>query len=855
MPHAVLRLCLLLAVALAVAPPRAAEPVDDGAIGVLTEAVRQAPALTEEARAPLLVSLQEARAALDSAKAFAAAAAEYDDALANGKAQIADFEARTAAAESEPVDLDALVGSTPTLEELEATIADLEAEQRARQARRATLLQTMDDTEAQEAAARDRLVAVKSAMEQLAPVAPPAEDTLAAKVAAVTAQARLQALRAEEALLQSRLRGGGALAGVRAARSAYLDAASERAKAELALLRSEASRRRADRVEAELSATQSRTQALAATRPELAAYAERNVSLLEEQRLRSAEIEATRADMATLRAQLAAVEEDAALTRRRLEVAGLESELGQVMLKRLTSLPETQELMASASARNALIADVSVATIQHDEDLRELEKRRDYVAARFPDFADWSAEAQTAFDKLFRQRRELLRDTLRDENTLLRLLVDGNEAAEALAGAVREYEAFLTGNLLWISNFNYADVGRLLSQLATLTAPDGFLALWQRGPRALAQPAPLALLLLLVVLLALRPRLRRAQAQELGRPIRPRDESARLILHGILLQAALALPGPLLVLAAGLLLRAAGSDSAQLSALGDGLVWGALLYFALGLLSRLSGRFGSGRRLLKWNGQKIDALRRDLPWAGPLLVAAQTLSVAANHLSPNDSGGSLGALGTFVIAATLLLLSLRALRSGAFSGDWLARLLLQAAAVIAAVIAVMHLTGHLFAAHLYLRALGLSVVAVILALLVTNILQRVLLIYRARLERRAREEPDGEEEAEEPENLEVVASLSDAHTQLLGLARLAALALPLWFLWSPALPALRVLNEIELWKAADAALPEGELRSVSLGTLLVAAIVIAVTVLVTRHLPPLVKVLLMEWGKAGVGAR
>jgi potassium efflux system protein len=136
----------------------------------------------------------------------------------------------------------------------------------------------------------------------------------------------------------------------------------------------------------------------------------------------------------------------------------------------------------------------------------------------------------------------------------------------------------------------------------------------------------------------------------------------------------------------------------------------------------------------------------------------------------------------------------------------------------------------------------------------------MLLIYRANLERRAREESLGSEQehdtqVEETENLEALASLSEAHTQLLGLARLAALALPLWFIWSPALPALRVLNDIGLWTVTDATLPEGQLRSVSVGTLLIAAIVIGATALVTKHLPPLVKVLLMEWGKVSVGAR
>lgn len=851
---------LLLCLLLACAAVRGADSVDGAALSLLNTAVRNAPELSEEERAPLLVRLQEARTALEAAERFRESAAEYEEALANGGAEIAELRAKTARAERRAPDIEQLVGPAPSLEDIEAKIGLLEAEQRTRLSRRSELIATMSESEAGRGDTQTRLAAVIEALENLQPGVPRDPEKLSAKVANALAQARLEALRAERTMLEARLRGANALSSLRNAREQYLEAAAARAAKQLTLLRDAAARQRVDRVEAEIATAQSRAAELAAARPGLASYAARNMALVEEQRGLTEKIQTTQEQVAALRSELIAVEDDAMLTRRRLEIAGLEAELGQVMLKRLTSLPEPRELAAAASARNALIAEISVASIRYGEEMRELDDRRQHIDESFPNYEDWSKEAKDALNELFRQRRDLLRENIRVQNNLLRLLVDSNAAAEALAAATRNYEEFLTGNLLWIVNYDYMNPARLLTQLSSLADPAGLPAVTRAAPSALRQPSTITIVLLLLAVLALRPRLRGAQEKYLGHPIRPREESGGLIVRGVLLHALLALPGPLLLLVLGRFLRESGVNSEQLAAIGDGLSWGAPLYFGIELLRQLSGRTGAGRRLLKWNSQKIEVLRRDLPWAAPLLIVAQCFTVAASDLSANDSGGSLGALSSLVLALTLLVVSVRALRSGAFAGDWLGRLLLQVTAVLAATISLMHFTGHLFAAHMYLHAIGRSVVAVLLALLVTNALKRMLLIYRANLERRAREESLGSEQehdtqVEETENLEALASLSEAHTQLLGLARLAALALPLWFIWSPALPALRVLNDIGLWTVTDATLPEGQLRSVSVGTLLIAAIVIGATALVTKHLPPLVKVLLMEWGKVSVGAR
>jgi potassium efflux system protein len=274
----------------------------------------------------------------------------------------------------------------------------------------------------------------------------------------------------------------------------------------------------------------------------------------------------------------------------------------------------------------------------------------------------------------------------------------------------------------------------------------------------------------------------------------------------------------------------------------------------------LTSKFGVGRRLLKWNSQKLDSLRRELHWAYPLLMLATAVNSFGSVTAPATSGGTLSAIATLSLSLVLLVFGVRVLLRGLFAGDRFLHILFRTGSLAAFAIVVMHLTGHLFAAHQYLRSLVLSIVAVTLVIALTNILQRMLLIFRAGIERRNREaqrKPGTEDEElpDEPAELSDVNLLSEAHNRLLGLLRFLGMTVLLWLIWSPALPALNIFNEVALWRVTDATLPEGQLRTVSLATVLLVIAILTVTALMTRHLPALVKVLLMEWGNVTAGSR
>jgi potassium efflux system protein len=349
----------------------------------------------------------------------------------------------------------------------------------------------------------------------------------------------------------------------------------------------------------------------------------------------------------------------------------------------------------------------------------------------------------------------------------------------------------------------------------------------------------------------------------LGKPIRPSDESAALIFRSLALTLLAAIIPASAFLLAGRLARITADGDPLMNGLSSALVAVGMLLIIIGSLNRLAGRTGAGRRLLKWNSSRSDAATRDLYWFKPAITTAVAVIILGKASSPTDSGGALAAMGSLAAALSLFIVALRILRSKQFNGDRVLRFCLRACVLIASAIMLMHLSGQLFAAHLYLRALGGSVVAVVGTLVTSNILQRLLLLLRDGLERkareelRAREELDVEEsdEAVQSNNLNDVSSLSEAYSRMLGLFRLLALGGFLWLIWAPALPALTIFDSITLWSVTDDTLPPGEFRNVTLSVLLFALLIIAITSLVTKHLPPLVNVMLSEWTKVTPGSR
>lgn len=848
--------CLLLTQALT------AQTEPDGAlvsgkIESLSQQVQQSTDLSEKEQARLTGELEAASNALAATRQLQAAINEVSDRIDRSSDEISRFETLIQAS-SQPSVL--LPESGMPLDELEAEIQLLVADRRSATARRAAIADELSAARQQGTSERDRLVAIQSQLQALPVITLSEGASLQNRIADTVAQARRAQLQADAELLALRVRGQPTLESILVAERNWLDVRINRQDRRLAVLSELARDLRQSAAQRQIAATQELLSQVGDNRPNLQALAEDNMSLARQQEVIGLELSGARRQILELRETVDRIERDASLSRRRLAVSGLQAELADVMLSRLRTLPSKRSIASAIDTRNKRINEVAIAAIDNDEDVREMSDRESILRTRFPDHAEWETDSRAALNTLLDQHLRLLRESAQAKSQLQQVLIDTNELAANLYAAIQRYEEFLTSNLLWTRNHSYVDPMRLAAQVKLLISAEGARRLRDGFPGAALRLEPLLLSLLVALLLIFRRRIKHALKEQLGKPVRPRDERSDRIFTGIALSLAYSSAVPLAVFVIALIIGHAGTDSTQLSGISAGLTLASLILFSFSFLRHITGRLGVGRRRLKWNGQKMDCLRPALSWLAPVVVSGAFFAGYGMSTSATDSGGPLTAIATMTIAVALLVTGMRALRSGLFTADRLVLYGFRSAVVLATAIALMHVTGHLFAAHLYLNSFGFSIAGFLLILFVTNILQRIGLIFNAHLERRTRDElraleESGETTIDNADDLATVASLSGANTQMLSLMRVLALAVSLWLIWSPALPALNIFNEIGLWNVADSTLPDGQLRLVSLATLINALFILVITSLVTKHLPPLIDVLLMEWTDTTPGSR
>ncbi len=852
-------LCLLALCASYVAA-QDAEP-DLGPVNVLREALAADSSVGDDERARLSERLNAAARDLDIAADAEAEAEQLRERLERSDALIEDYEARANDIRNAPATIERQLGRNPSLSAIEAEIAVLES-QRSEWARQRT--EALDATASlarEDGELRRRLGELTALDTDPEQGDGDGESAIATRVLQLAIEAQDRARDRQRELIELKLRGGAELNSIRTAMISWLDAAIAEADQLLGALREAAAESRESAGEQRSAETRRILSRIPDPRDEIRAFAEGNIAMITEFRRLGREIEATRSTLTRIRQNIDDVKQDAQLTQRRLEVAGLGAELGDVMLSRLASLPASTSIVSRSRQRNEKIASVSTAAIDTEQTLRQLNDADAYLEITLASTDELSASERRAAQQLVAQRRTLLQDNLQAQNTLLRLLVDENQAAEELSEVTEDYQKLLTGNLLWVRNYSFLQADRLLVRLKT-QFQDFLAADPQRRWRLLLSDAPLLLATILLLIVLLRYRAFKAALNTmLGVPIRPSDERVALIVRGFLLTLAASLGWPLLLAISGRALRILGNGDLLARGTGFTLLTISVLVLLFSLLRRSASRLGVGRRLLKWNSPKADQILADLRWFRTPFTVATTLAVFGVSVSPIDSGGAVAAVGSISMAALLLLLARSQLRSGLFENDRLMRYALRFVVLLSLAIVVMHLSGQLFAAHLYLRALVLSVGAMMAVLFVTSMLQRALIIYRlglarkTREERKARESESSEESAVEEETMDAVSSLSEAYSQLLGLLRLLGLGGLLWLIWSPALPALNIFDNVILWTTTDPQLPAGELREITLAVLLLAVVVVVTTLLITRHLPPLLNILLLEWTQVTAGSR
>lgn len=581
-----------------------------------------------------------------------------------------------------------------------------------------------------------------------------------------------------------------------------------------------------------LTEAESTQQALAGKHPLVRELARENTALTTQITARATTLENVRSAATAASETARRFETDLENIQRKLQVLGMSQALGRVLREQQQRLPVRMRSRAELDASEKEVSDSSLRQLEYEDERRLLRNRSAYIEDLT---AGLPAEEATAISDdlavLVETRRDLINRAIDIETTYLRALGELDFERRRAASAAEAYRSFISERLLWIRSadpFSLDMFKPLPGEVAQLLLPARWWNLLIALPAALLSSVIYPLMLALFVVLLVYDGRLSAVLRETGRGVgNVTKDKFSSTLGGLLATALVALKWPLLAFTAGAALRAYELDGLFELTVADALTEIALYFYGLEFIRHLLSPEGLLRRHFLWRADTVKGINRQLWLLELVFVPALVLAIIANRAIEKEGQGI---LTTIAIILTLLALSRfflgmpriisEGLRSSSLSVTPRRALLGRAVRVLLTALPIVLIVavglGYIHTAIEFLRLL-IHTLALIVALLLAHELGvRWLRILRLRLIARERQaareaarQAQESQEGRDPDYIDVdfeepdPDSLDQAGRNLLNAMLAVAVLLGIWAIWSGVLPALNILDRIELWSITE----------------------------------------------------
>ncbi len=491
-----------------------------------------------------------------------------------------------------------------------------------------------------------------------------------------------------------------------------------------------------------------------------------------------------------------------------------------------------------------------------------------------------NVQYQQEYDDLKIEQRSLVQETIKAYRHYADTLTTTLTEKQALDDKIEEYQKLLTSRLFWIPSTLPLDrnfPAQLNQEIASLlggAAPADF----ESEPAAINfHTAIVALLLILLALLLVSTRRRllahlKTTGINVGKVYR--DHASNTFL-ALLISFALALPIPLVLAAIGICLREKGGLS---SLIGLGLLPAAGLWLILTLFYQILRKQGLAEAHFRLRADSLALVRKNLPWVTLVLCVTLTLMPAAQYAA--QSYEALSRVIFTVAVLSLMLVAHRILkpRGKLYASDakvkvgqdrlWRYGLYSLVILVPLLLIALSWLGYHYSAMQIQIRIfntaclIGILVLFYSLIVRAASVSERRITLEHLKAKRKAekvlmanRQAADDAAEGipdviELPEfNLEQVSRQTRG---FIGVSLAAVGIFLLWQLWKDLLPAINVLNDIQLWSVSTSD-PNDPVITITLADVLLALVMLFLTYYGTRNIPGILEISLLQRMDLGPG--
>ncbi len=616
--------------------------------------------------------------------------------------------------------------------------------------------------------------------------------------------------------------------------------------------------------------------------PAIQAIAEENANLAGIQTELVAKVQTVTKYSEEIDAKLAAVKKSFTELRAKVETAGKVTDtMGMVLLGQREKLPNISQSMRKMRGRAVEISLAQFHEMERDKQWSELSDLSDEMEAILAQLDPNTSQAKReAIQKQAASYYESQRKTLRVIADLYgdysAKLANLDAWEREYVNTVREYAGFIDENILWVKSslpLRLSDLSEIAYALGWLLSIDNWrqvaTVLWADFKRSVS--VYLASLLVVVSLILLHPKAHGAIEALSEKVHQVQTDSFLHTFKTLALTVFLAGMWPVVLFLLWWRLCAAAPDNDFSQALASGLLVLVPVVFTFSFLRHFAMPHGLAQDHLRMRQEPLSFLWRLLGWylvlVIPITLIVQFMQAQQKDEQWYNSVGRLFFIAGLIFFALLQLLLLRPTGPliGPYlkqkQGGWLERLRYfwyPLSFILPVIFAILAGMGYFYAARHLSEKLVVTIILILLTILIRAMFVRWLMVAQRRLallerqkreaaEQKTQEQGESASSAEPPQGPQ--GKTKDNETSIFQISRQTrrlidalTLLVPLggiWYVWNDVLPALNALAKIKLWEM-------GADDIVTLGSLAMALVIVALTVIVTRNVPGLLEIVILR---------
>jgi potassium efflux system protein len=648
--------------------------------------------------------------------------------------------------------------------------------------------------------------------------------------------------------------------------------------------------RRQEAEQAAKQAAEARRQAAEAL-PAVQDLAEGNAELANERTGLLAMIEKTTKQLEQIKSDFERVRDNFKSAKERVDTAGLTKSMAVFLRKERAELPDVRLHQKTIWSTQSKIAEVD---FNRRQQLKEQRAELSDIDQRVKDFVDelrpppgetQREDIEKTVRKLFENRRNYVDPLISDYDTYLNQLNELEQSENRLIDKTGAFASYIDENILWFrsgSPVGISDFGKAGKALRWVFSPSGWIRISRDSWLDIQANLPLYTIVVLafVGLLIRKGKLLDTLQGEGNFTTRAATDAFQHTIKALTLTAVVALiwPGLIVFVAWRLTCPPEALDLAK--AAGAGLYSAVIILLTIQMVRKTCIRGGLGDAHFKWRTQSLKRISRNLAWLMPTLFPAvfivSTLEWENNTVWSNSLGRLAFMVGMiFVTAFTVRILRPKdGILQQAIAHDpegWLSRfryVWFPAAVGVPIVLTALAAVGYYYTAlALTYRLLG-SLWLVLGILLVYSLLvrwlfvaSRQLAVEQARKRAQAAEteakasretkerEPSAAPEPKEPET--TLFTMSKQTRQLLRSIIGVALIVGLLLIWGDILPALAILDRVQLWSQTI----DGKTVPVTLAGLGLAIVIVIMTIVAAKNIPGVLEIVVLQRLRLAFGVR